>query len=104
MYKNFKYTKLQTRISFRQIELFNYKLNDLEMEPLDKKRATEVNEMCEKSEELLTQTIKKRKTYPQKIKDRLRMKHEAELINLVCMLVQVKSLSYRTKDQIFSYN
>ena len=53
------------------------------MEPLDKGRAKEVNEMCAKSEELLTCTIKKRKACPQKIKESLRTKHDAELMNLV---------------------
>ena len=72
------------------------------MEPVDKARATEVNEMCEKSEELLTQTIKKRKTYPQKIKERLCMKHDAELMNLVCLLLGAKN--YRKKDHLFSFS
>jgi hypothetical protein len=54
------------------------------METVDKERAAEVNEMCAKSEELLTCTIKKRRTYPQKVKESLHMKHDADLMDLVC--------------------
>ena len=53
------------------------------METVDKERAEEVNEMCAKSEELLTCTIKKRKAYPQKIKENLRTKQNSELMDLV---------------------
>ncbi|XP_028398753.1 uncharacterized protein LOC114522292 [Dendronephthya gigantea] len=53
-----------------------------EMEPLDKERAKEVNEMCAKSEDLLVSTIKKRKIYPQKIKEGLQLKNDSEMKNL----------------------
>ena len=53
------------------------------MEPVDKKRALEVNKMCATSEDLLITTIRKRKHYPQKIKECLQKRQDADLNNLV---------------------
>lgn len=55
------------------------------MEVVDKGRALEVNAMCAASDELLTNTIKKRKYYPQKIKESLSMKNDVEMMHLVCL-------------------
>lgn len=53
------------------------------MEPVNIERAMEVNKMCAESEDLLTQTIKKRKFYPKKIKECLQKQHNTEMNYLV---------------------
>ena len=63
------------------------------MELLDKERAKEVNEVCARSEEILTCTIKKRKTYPEKIKESLHTKHDAQLKALVRSVIDENQTS-----------